>query len=49
MDVTIYRHNEYNKFMIIIDDGANIKKFTLYDVTLNELGDFIAGITKGEK
>lgn len=48
MNVTIYRHQEYNKFLVTIENGYEIKQFTLYDMTIQELGAFIKAITEGE-
>ena len=49
MNITIYRHQEYSKFIVTIENDCNIQNFTLYDVTLKELGEFIAGIMGEEK
>ena len=49
MNVTIYRHEEYSKFLVTIENGFNIQQFTLYDVTISELGEFIKSIIGGEK
>jgi hypothetical protein len=46
MNVTVYRHEEYNKFMVTIENGFNVQQFTLYDMTINELAEFIRTITK---
>ena len=46
MNVTVYRHEEYNKFMVTIENGFNVQQFTLYDMTISELAEFIRTITK---
>jgi hypothetical protein len=46
MNVTVYRHEEYNKFMVTIENGFNVQQFTLYDMTIGELAEFIRTITK---
>lgn len=49
MNVTIYRHQEYNKYLVTIERGFDIQQYTLYDLTISELGEFIAALTKEEK
>lgn len=44
--VTIYRHEEYNKFLVTIVRGLNVQEFTLYDMTMKELAEFIKTITE---
>ena len=44
MNVTVYRHEEYNKFLVTIENDFEVNKFTLYDMTVKELGEFIKGI-----
>lgn len=46
MNVTVYRHEEYNKFLVTIENGFNVQQFTLYDMTITELAEFIRTITK---
>ena len=46
MKVTIYRHKEYNKFLVTIENGFNIQEFTLYDMTISELAEFIRIISQ---
>lgn len=46
MKVTVYRHAEYNKFLVTVESGFNTQEFTLYDMTISELGEFIAAITR---
>lgn len=48
MNVTVYRHEAYNKFIVTIETGFNVQEFTLYDMTISELGEFIRAITKEE-
>lgn len=45
-NVTINRHEEYNKFLVTIENGADIKHFTLYDVSISELAEFIKTVTE---
>lgn len=49
MNVTIYRHQEYNKYLVTIERGFDIQQYTLYDITISELGAFIKAVTEGEK
>lgn len=49
MNVTIYRHEQYNKFMVTIENGFDVSQFTLYDMTVKELGEFISSLTGGNK
>lgn len=45
MKVTVYRHEEYNKFLVTIENGFDIQEFTLYDMSVSELAEFIKTIT----
>ena len=45
MKVTVYRHEEYNKFLITIENGFDVQEFTLYDMSVSELAEFIKTIT----
>ena len=45
MKVTVYRHEQYNKFLVTIENGFDIQEFTLYDMTISELAEFIKIIT----
>lgn len=45
MNVTIYRHEKYNKFQVTIENGFNVNTFTVYDMSVQELGEFIKGLT----
>jgi hypothetical protein len=46
MNVTIYRHEKYSKFLVTIEHGDDVQQFTLYDMTVTELAEFIRAITK---
>ena len=46
MQVTIYRHEEYKKFLVTIYRGSDMQEFTLYDMTVKELAEFIKTITE---
>lgn len=46
MNVTIYRHQEYNKFIVAIEDGFDVKQFTLYDISVAELATFVRTLTE---
>lgn len=46
MKVTVYRHEKYGKFLVIIENGFYIQEFTLYDMTVAELAEFIKTVTK---
>lgn len=46
MNVTIYRHEKYSKFLVTIERGDDVQQFTLYDMTVTELAEFIRAITK---
>ena len=48
MNITIHRHEEYNKFLVTVEEGYTVRTFTLYDMSIAELSEFVAGITKGE-
>lgn len=41
MKVTVYRHEEYQKFLVTIENGFDVQEFTLYDITISELAEFI--------
>lgn len=45
MKVTVYRHEQYNKFLVTIENGFDVQEFTLYDMTISELAEFIKTIT----
>lgn len=47
MNITVYRHEEYSKFMVTIENGFDVKQFTVYDMTVKELGEFINGLMEG--
>lgn len=49
MNVTVYRHEAYNKFIVTIETGFNVQEFTLYDMSVSELAEFIRTITKEGK
>lgn len=49
MKVTVYRHEAYSKFLVTIENGFSIQEFTLYDMTITELAEFIRTMTKEEK
>lgn len=46
MNVTVFRHEAYNKFMVTIERGCDVQQFTLYDMTISELAEFVRTITK---
>lgn len=48
MKVTVYRHEEYQKFLVTIDNGFDVKEFILYDMTISELAEFIKIITNNK-
>lgn len=48
MNVTVYRHQEYNKFLVTVDCGLSITEYTLYDMTVAEVAAFIREVTKEE-
>lgn len=49
MNATVYRHEAYDKFLVTIERGVDVQQFTLYDMTVSELGEFIRAITKEEE
>jgi hypothetical protein len=46
MNVTVYRHEEYRKFIVSVEIGFSVTQYTLYDVSISELGQFIREVTK---
>lgn len=44
MKVTIYRDEKCNKFLVTIEKGFDVQEFTLYDMTISELAEFIKTI-----
>jgi hypothetical protein len=44
MKVTVYRHEEYQKFLVTIENGFDVQEFILYDMTISELAEFIKTI-----
>lgn len=45
MRVTIYRHEEYSKFIVTVENGFNTTQYTLYDMSVSELADFVKSVT----
>lgn len=45
MKVTVYRHEKYGKFIVTIENGFEVKEFTLYDMTISEIAEFIKVMT----
>lgn len=41
MKVTVYRHEQYSKFLVTIENGFEVREFTLYDMSISELAEFI--------
>ena len=48
MNVTVYRHEAYDKFLVTIERGDDVQQFTLYDMNISELAEFIRVIVKEE-
>lgn len=46
MNVTVYRHQEYGKFLVTIEDGFSTTNYTLYDMSITEVAEFIRAIIK---
>lgn len=46
MNVIVYRHKEYEKFIVTIENGCSVKTITLYDVSISELSVIINELTK---
>ena len=44
MNVTVYRHEAYSKFMVTVENGCNVDTYTLYDMSVKELAAFISGL-----
>lgn len=49
MDITIYRHKEYDKFLISIEKGFVVNKITVYDMSVEEVGEFVSSLINGGK
>lgn len=49
MNIIVYRHEAYNKYLITIDRGYKVDKITLYDVSISELAEFIKTIGKEDE
>ena len=45
MHITINRHEEYDKFIVTVENNFDVKQFTLYDMTIVELAQFVKTIT----
>lgn len=45
MRVTVYRHEEYSKFIVTIEKNYETIQYTLYDVSVTELAEFIKSVT----
>jgi hypothetical protein len=45
MKVTVYRHQEYQKFIVTVDNGFSCTEYVLYDMSVSELAEFIRVIT----
>ena len=46
MNITITRHEEYDKFIVTVESNFDVKQFTLYDMTIVELAQFVSIITE---
>jgi hypothetical protein len=49
MQITIRRHQAYDKFIVTIENNFNIMEFTLYDMNVIELAQFIKEIIQEEE
>lgn len=49
MDITIYRHESYNKFLVSVEKGFVVNKITVYDMSVKELGEFIGALIKADE
>lgn len=45
MRVTVYRHEEYSKFIVTVENNYETIQYTLYDVSVTELAEFIKSVT----
>ena len=41
MQITVRRHKAYDKFIVTIENGFDVIEFTLYDMDIIELAQFI--------
>lgn len=44
MNVTVYRHEAYNKFLVTVESGYNVNTYTLYDMSVKEVAAFISAL-----
>ena len=49
MNVTVYRHEAYDKFLVTVENGVNVDTYTLYDMTVKELAEFVGSLHKEDK
>lgn len=49
MQITVRRHQAYDKFVVTIENGFDIMEFTLYDMSVIELAQFIKEIIQEEE
>lgn len=41
MKVTVYRHQEYQKYIVTVDHGFSCTEYVLYDMSVSELAEFV--------
>lgn len=41
MNITVYRHEKYNKWIISIDRGFSVDSITLYDISIEEFATIL--------
>lgn len=46
MKITINRHKAYDKFIVTIEIGFDVTQFTLYDMTIDEVAQFVKTFTE---
>ena len=49
MNITINRHEEYNKYIISIDKNFSTDRIVIYDISIKELAQFINEIIKNDE
>lgn len=46
MNITVYRHEQYNKWIISIDRNFSVSQITIYDISVKELAIILKEIEK---
>lgn len=46
MHVTVYRHQEYNKFFVQVEKGFSVTSYVFYDISVSELAQILRELAR---